>query len=504
MQKGFDNDKYVDLQSRYILERVEQSEKLYLEFGGKLFGDLHAMRVLPGFDPDAKIKILQELREQAEIIICIYAGDIAENKIREDYGISYEDEVLRMIDEFRSRQLSVNSVVVTRYSENKAVQLFKSRLERRNIKVYLHEATQGYPLDVDIIVSESGYGQNEYIQTDKKLVVVTAPGPNSGKLGICLSQLYHEIARGKKAGYAKFETFPVWNLPLKHPVNVAYEAATADLLDVNMIDPYHLEAYGEYAINYNRDVEAFPLVRRILNKIFDGESPYKSPTDMGVNQVGNCIIDDEVVKDAANQEIIRRYLHTASAYRRGTTGEEPYQRTKLLMDEMQLTEEDRIVVKPAREYANQLKEERPDLYPEDKTPRVTALELPNGQIVTGKGSKQMSSISAAIINAIKVMTGLADPIHLLSPVVLEPVHYLKEDILGQRENSLSALEILLTLSISAATNPMAREALDSLRTLRRCQAHSTVLLNKNDEEICSQLGIEHTSDPVFGANTLFY
>ena len=503
-QIGFDNDEYVKLQSRYIRERLNKYDKFYLEFGGKLIGDFHAMRVLPGFDPDAKVKILQELKDEAEVIICIYAGDIEENKIRSDYGITYEEDLLRIIDELRDRTIEVNSVVITRYEGQKTVEIFKNKLERREIKVYTHSYTQGYPLDVDTIVSPEGYGKNAYIETSKPIVVMTAPGPNSGKLGTCLSQLYHETLRGKKAGYAKFETFPVWNLPLKHPVNVAYEAATVDLMDSNMIDPYHLDAYGELAVNYNRDVESFPLVKRIIKKIFADEIPYQSPTDMGVNQVRFCIIDDEICREAANQEIIRRYFHAASSFKRGLVSEEVSQRAKLLMDEMQLVEEDRAVVGPARAYAAVLSKRDSEKYQDGRKPHVTAIELLSGNIVTGKGSEQMTTISACLLNAIKEMAGIADYIHLLSPVILKPVRYLKEDNLGQKQHSLSALEILITLSISAATNPMAAEAFSCLNDLRGCQAHCTVIPTRADEDICNQLGIELTYDPVFASNTLSY
>lgn len=501
---GFDNDKYIELQSRYILEQVESYDKLYLEFGGKLIDDYHAMRVLPGYDPRAKVKLLHELREDTEIIISIYAGDIEHNKIRGDYGITYEEDVFRLIDEFRAYDLDVNSVVITRYNDEPAVKVFMHKLEQRNIKVYAQKYTEGYPFDVDTIVSEKGYGQNQYIETEKSIVVLTAPGPNSGKLGVCLSQLYHETNKGVRAGYAKFETFPVWNLPLKHPVNIAYEAATAEILDVNMIDPYHLEAYNKSAVNYNRDVEAFPLVRRIMAKIYGEEAPYKSPTDMGVNQVGYSIIDDEVVREAANQEIIRRYFRLSCDYKKGIIEASVAQRGKLLMDEMQLSEEDRVVVQPARDYAEELYNREPELYTGSVVPRSTAMQLPNGEIVTGKGSSAMSSISACLLNAIKQMSGIADAIHLLSPVILEPVHYLKDDILHQKRHDLNALEILLTLSISAATNPLAAEAMRKLEDLRGCQAHTTVIPNKADEEVCQQLGIDITADPVFSGDSIYY
>ncbi len=501
---GFNNAQYVEEQSRYIRERIEDFDKLYLEFGGKLAGDFHAMRVLPGFDPDAKVKILQKLKDDAEVLICVYAGDIEQNRVRGDYGITYDEEVFRMIDEFREWGLMVNSVIITRYNGQNAAKVFVNRLKRRNIQVYTHAYTEGYPLDVDTIVSSSGYGQNTFVPTSRKLVVVTAPGPNSGKLGTCLSQLYHETQRGNNAGYSKFETFPIWNLPLKHPVNVAYEAATADVMDVNMIDPFHLETYGVSAVNYNRDIDQFPLLRRILKKIYGEDIPFHSPTGMGVNRAGFCISDDEVCKAAANQEIIRRSFHLACDYKKGNIGAEVAQRAKLLMDEMQLTEEDRSVVRPAREYAQRLLERPGTHYEANQTPQATALELPDGTIVTGKGSNSMSSIAACLLNAAKGIAGLADPLHLLSPVILEPIHYLKENIFGQKMHYLDAKEILLALSISAATNPMAEAALIQLKELRGCEAHSTVIPSKMDDAVCRELGINLTSDPVFASNSLYY
>lgn len=498
---GFDSEQYLEEQSRFIMERVEKYDKLYLEFGGKLIGDFHAMRVLPGFDPDAKVKILQRLKDEAEILICVYAGDIEQNKIRGDYGITYDDEVLRMMDDFRTWGLQVNSVIITRYSGQPAAQVFMNRLRRRNVKVYTHGYTEGYPLDVDLIVSSEGYGKNAYIETSRRLVVVTAPGPNSGKLATCLSQLYHETQRGHNAGYSKFETFPIWNVPLKHPVNVAYEAATADLMDINMIDPYHLETFGVSAVNYNRDVDAFPLLRRILTKIYGEDIPFHSPTEMGVNRAGFCIVDDDAVREASNQEIIRRALKLACDFKKGLVSPEVAQRGKLLMDEMQLKEEDRPVVRPAREYAKKLADSSGS---SSARIRVTALELPDGRIVTGKGSSSMTSNAACILNGVKALAGLADPLHLLSPVILQPMHHLKHDILGRRWQHLDAKEILMALSISAATNPMAEAALNQLEKLRGCQAHSTVIPSKADEEIFRELGIELTSDPKFSSSSLYY
>lgn len=500
---GFNSAQYVEEQTRFILERVNHYDKLYLEFGGKLIGDLHAMRVLPGFDPDAKVKILQRLRDDAEIIICVFAGDIEQSKIRGDYGITYDEEVLRMMDDFHDWGLQVNSVIITRYNNQPAAQMFANKLRRRNIQVYTHAYTEGYPLDVDTIVSPEGYGSNPFVETTRRLVVVTAPGPNSGKLATCLSQLYHETQRGRKAGYSKFETFPIWNLPLKHPVNVAYEAATADLMDVNMIDPYHLEYHGVSAVNYNRDIDAFPLLKRILIKINGEDIPFHSPTEMGVNRVGFCITDDQAAREAANQEILRRSFRLACDYKKGLVSAEVSQRGRLLMDELQLREEDRSVVLPARDYAKKLAE-KPTGDNEDLMIQITAMELPDGRIVTGKGSAAMTSISACLLNAIKALAGIADPLHLLSPVILQPIHVLKEHILGQYRHDLDAKEILLALSISAATNPMAEAALKQLTSLRGCQAHSTVIPSKSDDEICRELGIDLTADPVFSSKSLYY
>lgn len=493
MKKGFDSTKYLEEQSRYILDRVNSHDKLYLEFGGKLIGDFHAMRVLPGFDPDGKVKLLYKIRKQAEIIICVYAGDIEKNKIRGDFGITYDRDVMRMIDDLRHWDLEVNSVVITRFSGQPAATQFKTKLERRGIKVYTHGYTEGYPLDVDVIVSDQGYGQNEFIETKKPLVVITAPGPNSGKLGTCLNQLYHEVKRGKSAGYAKFETFPVWNLPLKHPVNVAYESATADLEDVNMIDPFHLEKYGETTINYNRDVEAFPLLRRILTKIYgSNEIPYYSPTDMGVNRVGFAITDDAAVQDAARQEIIRRYFTLQCDYRKGTETLAAAQRGKLIMDEMNLSVADRRVVEAARNKSDQ-----------DDVP-VVAIELEDGRIVTGKHSSVMTSSAACILNVIKELGNISADIHLLPPVILEAIDHLKGDVLKRRNHVLDSREILIALSISAVTNPSAEVAWKQLTKLRDLQAHSTVILTKSDEDTFRSLGVMVTSEPQFANDSLYY
>lgn len=500
MKIGFDHEKYLEEQSKYILERVNNYDKLYLEFGGKLLFDMHAKRVLPGFDENAKIKLLHKLREKAEIIICVYAGDIERNKIRGDFGITYDMDVLRLIDDLRGYDLEVNSVVITRYSGQPATNIFINKLERRGIKVYKHEAIKGYPTEVDTIVSDEGYGKNPYIETTKPIVVVTAPGPGSGKLATCLNQLYHENKRGNVVGYSKFETFPVWNVPLKHPLNIAYEAATVDLKDVNMIDSFHFDAYNEVAVNYNRDVEMFPVIKRIIEKITGKESVYKSPTDMGVNRVGFGITDDEVVKEASIQEIIRRYFKTSVEYKKGYVDAEVFQRIKIIMESLNLKPEDRKVVIPAREYSSKLKL---DANKNDACP-VVALELENGTILTGRSSELMDASSAAILNAVKNLANISDDIHLISPVVLEPIKSLKINALGSNNTSLNSEEILIALSICAATNPMAQVALEKLTKLKGCQAHSTTILSSGDEQIFRKLGIDVTCDPEYPSQNLFY
>ncbi|WP_073049138.1 DUF1846 domain-containing protein [Dethiosulfatibacter aminovorans] len=500
MKKGFDPDKYLEEQSKYILERVNNYDKLYLEFGGKLLWDLHAMRVLPGFDPNAKIKLLHKLREEVEIIICVYAGDIERNKIRGDFGITYDMDVLRMIDDLRSYDLDVNSVVITRYDDQPAATVFMNKLDRRGIKVTTHRATKGYPTDVDTIVSDEGYGKNPYIETTKPIVVVTAPGPGSGKLATCLSQMYHEHKQGREVGYSKFETFPVWNVPLKHPLNIAYESATVDLRDVNMIDSFHLDAYGEVAVNYNRDIETFPVLKRIIEKITEEESMYKSPTDMGVNRVGFGIVDDEVVQEASRQEIISRYFKTGCEYKKGYVDYETFQRAKLIMEELGLKPEDRKVVVPSRERSEKLKEERAT---NELCPAV-AIELADGTIITGKGSKSMDAAAAALLNAVKYLAKIDDRIHLISPGILEPINALKSNTLNEKSVSLNCEEVLIALSISVATNPMAQIAMDKLSQLNGCQAHSTTILNTNDEQTFRKLGIEVTSDSKYASGSLYY
>ncbi len=499
MKIGFDHTKYLEEQSKYILERVNNYDKLYLEFGGKLLFDLHAKRVLPGFDENAKIKVLHKLKDKLEVVICVYAGDIERNKIRGDFGITYDMEVFRLIDDLRENELQVNSVVITRYNDQPSTSLFINKLERRGIKVYKHRATKGYPMDIDIIVSDEGYGANPYIETTKPIVVVTAPGPGSGKLATCLSQLYHEYRRGNAAGYSKFETFPVWNVPLKHPLNIAYEAATVDLQDVNMIDPFHLEAYGETAVNYNRDVEAFPLLKRIIEKITGEPSMYNSPTDMGVNRVGYGIIDDEVVREASKQEIIRRYFKTGCEYKKGYVDFETLNRSRLIMDELGLREEDRKVVAVAREKLEAIKARK-----DNSALSAIAFELPDGTMITGRSTKFMDAASAAILNAVKHYAKINDEILLISPVILEPMMNLKEKTLQSKNVALNCEEILLALSICAATNPMAEVAMQSLTKLKGTQAHCTNILAKADEQTLRKLGIDLTCDQVFPTENLYY
>ncbi|MDU5262599.1 MAG: DUF1846 domain-containing protein, partial [Clostridium celatum] len=428
----------------------------------------------------------------------VYAGDIERNKIRGDFGITYDMDVLRLIDDLRSYDLEVNSVVITRYDDQPSTTVFINKLERRGIKVYKHRATKGYPTDVDTIVSEEGYGKNPYIETSKPIVVVTAPGPGSGKLATCLSQLYHENKRGNVAGYSKFETFPVWNVPLKHPLNIAYEAATVDLKDVNMIDYFHLEAYGETAVNYNRDLETFPVLKRIIEKITGKESVYKSPTDMGVNRVGFGIVDDEVVKEASKQEIIRRYFKTGCEYKKGYVNKDTFEHAKLIMDQVNLKEEDRKVVLPARERAARLKEENSSIC------TAVAIELNDGTILTGKGSELLDASAAALLNSIKYLANIADDMHLISPVILEPILDLKTKTLTNQKVSLNCEEVLIALSISAATNPIAQVAMEKLAMLKNCQVHSTTILPTSDEQTLRKLGIDVTCDAEYASESLFY
>lgn len=498
MKKGFDSEEYLKEQSKYILERVHHYDKLYLEFGGKLFNDLHAHRVLPGFDSNAKVALLKKLRDQIEVIICIYAGDIERNKVNENLGITYDQEVLKLIDDLRAQGIPVNSVVLTRYAEQPSAKIFMNRLERRGFRVYVHRSIEGYPTDIDKVVSDAGYGSNPYIPTDKPIVVVTAPGPGNGKLATCLSQLYHEAKRGVSAGYSKFETFPVWDLPLKHPVNVAYEAATVDLKDINMIDDYHVEAYDKVAVNYNRDIETFPVLKRILEKISGKESEFKSPTDMGVNCVSSGIFDDAAVQEAAKQEIIRRFFKASVDYKKGLIDAEAFERSRMLMEKMNLSERDRKVVLAARETAATMSSS--DLEPAC----VVALELNDGTLITGKRKNMMQATAAAVLNALKYLAKINDGIYLLSPVVLQPILKLKQHTSHLQESLLNLNEILIALSMSAATNPMAQAAFDCIGALDGVNLHSTTILTTNDEKTLRALGIDYTSDDAFATDKLFY
>ncbi len=479
-KQGFDNNKYLSLQSQKIQERIDAfGDKLYLEFGGKLFDDYHASRVLPGFEPDSKIKMLLKLKDIAEIIVVISAKDIEKNKYRSDIGITYDADVIRLIDIFKGKGLYVSSVVMTMYHPQASVDAFIKRLENLGINVYKHYKIDGYPSDVQKIVSEEGYGKNDYIPTTRRLVVVTAPGPGSGKMATCLSQLYHENVRGVKAGYAKFETFPIWNLPLSHPVNVAYEAATADLNDVNMIDPFHLEAYNELAVNYNRDVEIFPVVNAMCEKIL-GYSPYKSPTDMGVNMAGFCIFDDEACREASKQEVVRRYFNTLEEVRKGRVSKEVISKIELLMSKIDVTVDDRKAVQAAEAKAR-----------ETGNP-ACAIELDDGEIVTGKTGHLIGAAAACLLNALKTLAGINDKIELLSPAIIEPVQKLKVNHMGAVNPRLHSDEVLMALSICAVTNSTAKLAMEQLSKLKNCQVHSTVVLSQADEKMFKALGMNVT------------
>lgn len=489
---GFDNEKYLRLQSEKILERIGLfGGKLYLEFGGKLFDDYHASRVLPGFKPDSKVKMLLQMKDQAEIIIAINADDIEKSKRRGDLGITYDMDVLRLIDAFREIGLYVGSVVITHYRSQYSADMFQKRLENLGIKVYRHYPIPGYPSNVPLIVSDEGYGKNDYIETSRSLVVVTAPGPGSGKMAVCLSQLYHEHKRGIEAGYAKFETFPIWNLPLKHPVNVAYEAATTDLDDVNMIDPFYLEAYGKTAVSYNRDVEIFPVLKAIFEKI-KGQCPYNSPTDMGVNMAGYCIIDDEAVCRASEQEVIRRYYNTYCAVRQGLADQAEVYKLELLMKQLGISAKDRPVVDAALARA------------EETGGPAVAIQLHDGRIVTGKTSSLLGASAAALLNALKELGGIHHDIHLISPIVIEPIQVLKTNHMGNRNPRLHTDEILIALSICAATNPTAALALEQLPKLRNCEAHSSVILSRVDENVFQKLGINLTCEPQYQTKKLYH
>ena len=487
MKLGFDNDQYIKTQSARIRDRIDAfGGKLYLEFGGKLYDDYHASRTLPGFQPDSKLRMLLRIKEQVEVVIAINADDIERNKIRGDLGITYDRDVIRLIGIFRDFGLYVSSVVLTRYNDRPLTKAFQDRLENMGLKVYHHYEIEGYPYNVSHIISDEGLGKNDYIETTRQLVVVTGPGPGSGKLATCLSQLYHEHQKGVQAGYAKFETFPIWNLPLNHPVNLAYEAATSDLDDVNMIDPFHLEAYGQMTVNYNRDVEAFPVLQTIFEQLL-GHCPYKSPTDMGVNMAGFCIVDDETVRDAANQEIIRRYYAAMCDKKQGKADENQILKLEILMKKAGVQAEDRKVVAPALKKA------------EDTGKPAAAMELPDGTIVTGKTSPLLGASAALLLNALKTLAGVRDSIHLIAPAVIDPIQHLKVDHLGNRNPRLHTDEVLLALSICAATNPLAELAMEQLAKLRGCEVHSSVILSPVDEKVFKRLGVNLTCQPQYKA-----
>jgi uncharacterized protein (UPF0371 family) len=500
-EHSFDNEKYIREQTAAILERVKRfGNKLYLEFGGKLLYDYHAARVLPGYDPNAKMRLLQQLKDSADILLCIYAGDIERKKIRADFGITYDSDALKLIDDLREWGIDVLSVVITRFDNQPAAVLFKNKLERRNIKVFTHPYTKGYPTDVDLIVSEDGYGANRYIESEKPLVIVTGPGPGSGKLATCLSQLYHDYRRGIRSGYAKFETFPVWNLPLKHPVNIAYEAATADIGDFNLIDPFHLEAYGKSTVNYNRDVAIFPVLKRILEKITGGESFYRSPTDMGVNQAGFAITDDERTCEAAKQELIRRYFRYQCEYLMGFADKETVQRVELFIKDFSLELRSRTVVEPAHQAAREAQEK-------DKGHKGiycgAAIALRDGTIVTGSNSPLLHAASSLVLHAIKHLAGIPPKIKLLPTNITDSVKRLKTEVLDEKSVSLDLEETLIALSISAATNSAAQIAIEKLKDLRGCEVHMTHMPTPGDEAGLRRLGVNLTSDANFSSRNLF-
>ena len=498
---GFDNEKYIREQTTEILERARRFDnKLYLEFGGKLLYDYHAARVLPGYDPNVKRRLIRELKDKADILLCIYAGDIERKKIRADFGITYDSDALKLIDDLRSWDIEVLGVVITRYDHQPSATLFKNKLERRNIRVFTHRYTKGYPTDVELIVSDEGYGANEYIHTDKPLVIVTGPCPCSGKMATCLSQLYHDYKRNKKSGYAKFETFPIWNLPLRHPVNVAYEAATADIRDFNLIDPFHLEAYSKTAVNYNRDVEVFPVLKRIMEKITGGESFYRSPTDMGVNRAGFAITDDEITREASKQEIIRRYFRYRCEYAMGFADRETVQRVELFIKDFDLKPEDRRVVEPAREAARAAQEQNKG---NEGIFCGAAIELSDGTIITGNNSPLMHAASSVIIHAIKHLADIPKKIKLLPPSVTDAIRNLKTEILNEKSVSLDLEEALIALSIGATVNPAAQLAIEKLKELQNCEIHMTHIPTPGDEAGLRRLGVNLTTDPNFSTKDIF-
>jgi len=484
MAVGFDNALYLEKQAENILQRIEKfNNKLYLEFGGKIFDDLHAARILPGFDPNVKTKMLLSIKDKVEIIFCISAKAIEQNKRRADFGITYDADLIRLVDSLRGIGLYVGSIVITQFSGQRAAELFKNKLERRGERVYVHTLTKGYPNDIDTIVSDEGYGAQPYIETTRPLVVVTAPGPGSGKLATCLSQLYHEYKSGNKAGYAKYESFPVWNLPLNHPVNVAYEAATVDLQDFNMIDPHHLAAYGVNTVNYNRDVAVFPVVKNILNKIL-GEDVYKSPTDMGVNMIGYAISDDEVVREASKQEVIRRHYQTLCDYKLGRVSAEAVNRSEILMNNLGLKKEDRKVVGPALRKAQQ------------RGVPACAIELPDGSVVRGRNTPSMKATAAVIINAMKKYCNIEQSLNLISPVIIEPIVKMKA-MLNEKETALTLDEALLALAVSTPMNTTIADLVSKMGILNNCEAHSTVLLDESELQAFRRLGIRITCEPEY-------
>jgi uncharacterized protein (UPF0371 family) len=498
---GFDNEKYITQQTESILKRVERfNNKLYLEFGGKLLYDYHAARVLPGYDPNVKMRLIKELKDSANILLCIYAGDIERKKIRADFGITYDADAMKLIDDLRGWNINVMGVVITRFENQPSAVLFKNKLERRGIRVFTHRFTKGYPTNVDLIVSDEGYGVNEHIPTDKPLVIVTGPGPGSGKLATCLSQLYHDYKRGVKSGYAKFETFPIWNLPLKHPVNVAYEAATADIRDFNQIDPFHLDAYGKAWVNYNRDVEVFPVLKRILEKITGEASFYKSPTDMGVNRAGFAIINDDITKEASKQEIIRRYFRYRCEYAMGFSDKETVQRVELFLNDFNLKPEDRRVVLPARQAAQEAVERNRG---NEGIFCGAAIELADGSIITGSNSPLMHAASSVVIHAIKHLADIPNKIKLLPPNITDSIRKLKTEILDEKNVSLDLEEALIALAISATTNPAAELALEKLKELQNCEVHMTHIPTPGDEAGLRSMGVNLTTDPNFSTNDLF-
>ena len=493
MKIGFDNQKYLTMQSEHIRERISHFDnKLYLEFGGKLFDDYHASRVLPGFAPDSKLKMLMQLADQAEIVIVISASDIEKNKVRGDLGITYDADVLRLMDAFRSRGLYVGSVVITQYSGQHSADVFKSKLEKLGIRVYIHYLIPGYPNNIKLILSDQGYGKNDYIETSRPLVVVTAPGPGSGKMATCLSQLYNEHKRGIRAGYAKYETFPIWNIPLKHPVNLAYEAATADLNDVNMIDPFHLEAYGITTVNYNRDVEIFPVLTSIFEQIYESESPYKSPTDMGVNMAGNCIVDDKVCREASKQEIIRRYYAALSDLLVGKGTEETVYKIELLM-------------KPGEDLNGRSKSSQ---CCDGIGKRISISNccngLEDGSIITGKTSDLLGASASLLLNALKHLAGIDRKVHMIAPSAIEPIQRLKVSYLGSKNPRLHTDEVLIALSVSATINPIAQLALEQLPKLAGCEVHTSVMLSDVDKKVFKKLGVNLTSEPKYETKNLFH